>query len=259
DVRVIRIAPADFNHGLTRNLAAMQARGKLLIMTVQDAAPLNEHWLESMVKNFDDDQVAGVFCRQIPREDADVLTKRNLNGWVTARSEKDIHRLNDRSHYDSLSPMDKYLFCVFDDVCSCIRKSVWQQFPFPKTQFAEDLYFSRNALFAGLKIVYAPEAGVVHSHNRSSLYEFKRTYICHRKLNELFGLQTVPTMQHVLKFIWGNIVSDSRYVWNNEPNRLRALAMLFRIPFLSVASVYGQYKGARDQVESRALESTVGV
>src|SRR4051812_45617109 len=38
-VRIYRILPADFNHGLTRNYGAQLSRGEYVVMTVQDAKP----------------------------------------------------------------------------------------------------------------------------------------------------------------------------------------------------------------------------
>src|SRR4051812_36862364 len=37
--RVIELRPGEFNHGTTRNLAVEEARGELVVMLVQDAAP----------------------------------------------------------------------------------------------------------------------------------------------------------------------------------------------------------------------------
>ena len=253
-VRVVKVDPRTFNHGLTRNQGIINARGAFIIMLVQDAVPTDDRWLDNIMKNFVDERVAGVFCRQIPRETADVLTKRNLNSWLTARSSREVKYIADRAAYDTLPPMEKYLFCVFDDVCSCIRRSVWQRFPFPETEFAEDLYYSKNVLEAGYKIVYEPDAAVMHSHDRTAKYEYERTYICHRRLYELFRLQLVPKASMVWKFTLMNIRNDASYLFEHEKLISRKLAMLMRIPFLSFASVYGQFRGARDQQQLKTLK-----
>src|SRR4029453_11656798 len=43
--RVLDVGAADFLHGATRNLAAAEARGDVLVFTSQDAGADNEHWL----------------------------------------------------------------------------------------------------------------------------------------------------------------------------------------------------------------------
>ena len=69
--RVIAIAPADFNHGATRNLGAHEARGTYLVFLVQDALPQGEDFLERLVAPVErDPKIAGAFARQVPRADA---------------------------------------------------------------------------------------------------------------------------------------------------------------------------------------------
>jgi len=246
-VRIIQVPPQDFNHGETRNTGISKSNGEYIVLITQDAEPAHEHWLSNMLGNFSDPQVAGVYCRQIPREDADVITRRRLNNWLTGRKELHKVRIADWSRYEELNPMEKYLFCNFDNVCSCIRKKVWEEIPFEKTCFAEDLGWSKRALEAGYTIVYEPKAAVYHSHNRSVWYEYQRTYVCHRRLYQLFGLQTIPSFQDACRSTLKNITFEGKYVWNEEKNFLRKTALLMKLPLLSLCSVFGQYRGARDE------------
>ncbi|MBZ0168959.1 glycosyl transferase [Candidatus Methylomirabilis lanthanidiphila] len=250
-VRLREIASEEFNHGRTRNLGIAMARGEFIVLITQDATPSSESWLEKMLGNFSDPDVAGVYCRQIPRPDADVLTKRQLNGWVTARSCREIKRITDWQRYGSLPPMEQYMFCTFDNVSSCIRQEVWRKYPFPSASFAEDLEWSKKVLEEGYAIVYEPEAAVFHSHHRSVLYEYQRTYLCHRRLYELFRLHTVPTPRQALRAVLTSLLMDSRFVIRNERPLPKTLRLLCRLPLFIAASVLGQFRGARD--ESRHL------
>jgi rhamnosyltransferase len=247
-VQVSRISPEEFNHGRTRNMGIAMARGEFVVLITQDATPSTESWLETMFAHFSNPDVAGVYCRQIPRPDADVLIKRQLNGWVTARSHREIKRIDEWQTYRALPPMEHYIFCTFDNVCSCIRKEVWRKIPFPDTSFAEDLEWSKKVLEEGYAIVYEPEAAVIHSHHRSVFYEYQRTYLCHRRLYELFRLHTVPTPRHALRSIFTSILRDSLFVIRHERPPLRTLRLLCRLPFYIVASALGQYRGARDEI-----------
>ncbi len=259
-VKVLEINKRDFDHGLTRNMGIETSKGGFIVLLTQDAVPADRNWLKALIKPFyEDELVAGVYARQIPREDADVLTKRHLNNWLTARKERDVKHITDRAAYEALPPMKKYMFCNFDDVCSCIRRSVWEKIPYERAVFAEDLDWSKKVLEAGYKIVYEPGAAVVHSHDRSVFYEYKRTYICHRRLNELFGLRTVPTLRHVMRFGINNILSDIPYVWKNEPDLMRRFSLMLRVPLLSFLSVYAQYKGAGDQIAAKKVKKMRGV
>jgi rhamnosyltransferase len=246
-VRIIEIPAREFNHGRTRNSGVQEAQGEFVVLITQDAEPTDEQWLSSMLRNFSDPEVAGVYCRQIPREDADPVTKRRLNEWLTGRKERSEASINDRTGYEGLPAMEKYLFCNFDNVCSCIRKSVWEKIPFEETYFAEDIGWSKKVLEAGFAIVYEPEAAVYHSHNRSAWHEYQRTYICHRRLYHLFGLQTIPTFRDACRATVTNITMEGTYIWRAECALPRKIPLLLKLPFLSLCSVFGQYLGARDE------------
>lgn len=247
---VIRIPASEFDHGLTRNRAIDASSGHIVVLMSQDALPGDSHLIGNLVNAFRDPQVAGAYARQIPRDDADVLTKRNLNSWLTARRQPEIRWIRDRSAYDGLSAMQRYYFCNFDDVCSAIRKSVWRSIPFRANQFGEDIEWAKDVLEAGWKIAYCPDSYVVHSHVRSFRVEYDRTRLCHKKLSAQFGIRTVPSWRHVLSSTIYSTKDDETYMMHNEKRWRELLKLLFQIPLLSFASVYGQYRGAREGYRS---------
>ena len=191
--KCVSIPPSEFNHGATRDHAIALASCEKIVLTVQDAIPAHENVLRDLIAPLDDLSVAGSYARQIPQPDADYITKRNLNAWLTGRDQKEVRSLKDAATYDAMSPMEKYLFSNFDNVCSVIRKSVWETHKFGRINFGEDIDWAERALKSGHKIVYEPAAAVVHSHDRPIAYEYKRTYVCHRKLYSQFGLHVVST------------------------------------------------------------------
>jgi rhamnosyltransferase len=245
--RIVQIPQAEFDHGLTRNRGIELATGDIIVLLTQDALPADEHLLANLLKPFDDPRVAGAFARQIPRPEHDVLTKRNIQNWIAGGTEKRIAHIANRDAYDKMSPMDRYLFCVFDNVCSAVRRSAWQEVPFRQNEFGEDIEWSKRALEAGWKIAYEPSAAVMHSHGRSARYEYKRTYMGHRTLYRLFGLATIPERKYVLRSLMHGISSDARYVLQHETTLGRKLSLLARLPALTWSSVMGQYRGARDE------------
>jgi rhamnosyltransferase len=259
-VRLHEIDQKEFNHGLTRNKGIALSTGDFVVLLCQDAIPTNADWLKALVAPFlDDVLVAGVYTRQIPREDANVLTKRHLNRWLTGRTERDVKHITNWAEYENLPPLQKYMFCNFDDVCSCIRRTVWEKIPYEWAVFAEDLEWSKKVLEAGYKIVYEPRAAVIHSHNRSVMYEYGRTYVCHRRLNELFGLRAVPTLMHVIYSALATTVSNILYVWMHETNLRKRFSLMLKTPFLSFSSAYAQYRGARDQMKTKEMKALKGL
>ncbi len=247
------IEPALFNHGLTRNMGVKMSEGELIVMLTQDALPSNDRWLSNLIRPFCEPDVAGVFCRQIPREEASVVVKRHLNSWVTGGLERVEKKITNRNDYEALSPSEKHILCTFDNVCSCIRRSVWREIPFRKTDFAEDLIWSKEVLEKGWKIVYEPEAAVIHSHKRSLRWEYERDYICHKALNELFGMTCVPTIMSVLTLCPLVAASDIYNILKYEPGLARKIKYSVRAPFSAFARLYGQYRGAKESSKTNFL------
>ena len=241
---VIRIPPESFNHGLTRNLAVEHARGDLIVFLVQDALPVSDDWLVRLTAPLrTHEDVAGAFCRQQPRPDASTLTKRHLNTWIAASEMPRSIKLTAANELERLDPAARLQTCAFDNVCSCIRRSVWQKIPFSETPIAEDVEWGRAALLAGHRIDYVTDTAVLHSHERSARYEFARTYALHRQLLLMFGLRTIPTAMQLARAIF----SSMHFHLACERQAARAgdvRAGLKRALALAVAWPLGQYLGA---------------
>lgn len=194
--RVSSVPKTEFNHGGTRNRGFAEARGELVAMTVQDAVPADELWLQGLAENLaNDERVAGAYSRQIPRLDCNPFTRYALENHFTNLPERREQAIEDPAEYEALPPPKKLELVTFDDVSSCIRRSVWEEHPFQHLSFGEDIEWSQRALKAGYKIVYDPKSAVIHSHDRSALYEMKRAYAVHKLLGELLGFHALPSFQ----------------------------------------------------------------
>ena len=157
--RLVQIAAESFDHGLTRNLGIEHSRGALIVLLVQDALPASETWLAELTAPLMDEdasgrELAGVFARQIPQPDASAITRYYHARWVGAADAPRALAL-EAGELAALDPMQRYLRCVFDNVCSCIRRSVWQRHPFKATPIGEDLEWAREVLIAGYRLAYA--------------------------------------------------------------------------------------------------------
>jgi rhamnosyltransferase len=237
---LISIPPHTYDHGLTRNLGIMQATGELVVLLVQDAVPASEHWLEALTTPlFADPELAGTFARQQPAPNASAIARHYLSKWVASKDSAWTRSLNGPAELDDLLPLQRMEFCAFDNVCSCIRRSVWTEHPFHSSPIAEDLQWAREVLLAGHKLAFVPEAVVVHSHDRSPWYELFRTHALHKRLSELFGIETIPTPQLLARAIASSLVTN---LWCERA----APAQWPRAAALSVVWPLAQYLGARD-------------
>lgn len=167
-IRVVQIPPEDFHHARTRNFAAGLAQGQILVLLSQDAIPASENWLGSMLKNFDDPQVGAVYGRQCARPGSSSERQEALDTvYGKARVVKDP------AHRNGLG----YRFYHFSDANAAIRRDVWEKTQFPEhLKVFEDLGLAKRVLDRGWKIVYEPEAAVIHSHDHDTLGLLKRYF-----------------------------------------------------------------------------------
>jgi len=166
-VPVTRIAPDKFHHARTRNLAASLARGRILVFLSQDAVPVDDDWLTTMIANFSDPRVAAVYGRQIATGSS--LERRDLFDEIYG----DKKIVKDPANRNGMG----YRFYHFSDANAAIRRSVWAKVRFPENlKVFEDLGIAKRILDGGWKIVYEPRAAVVHSHRHSALGLLKRYF-----------------------------------------------------------------------------------
>ena len=242
----LRIRRADFNHGGTRNLAFRETDGDLIVSTVQDATPDSEHWLQSLVDAvLSAEDVAGAYSRQLPYETANPFIRRRLESWAAGRAERVVQRLPEGRSLTDLPPLEQLALCAFDDVSSIMRRSTWNEFPLPVRRFGEDVAWGRQVIRAGKAIVFEPASTVIHSHETRAMDEFRRIYMDHANLHELFGLTTVPSFKDAFR----NSRSQARLyrdlvalleLKEGERNDLNRLATR-----LAFAETFGQWLGAR--------------
>lgn len=245
--KVVEIPPGEFNHGSTRDLGITIASCELVVLMVQDAVADGPDLLEAILRPFHDPDVAGVYARQKPQPDADMLTKRNLNNWLTGRMDREDRKMESLEWYESLPPMEKYFFCNFDNVCSAIRRSVWQDQKFGVIGFGEDIDWAERVLKMGHKIVYESAAVVVHSHDRPMSYEYKRTYVCHRKLYQQFKLHLVPSLKGIHRSWLYSTLQDAKYISTQDASIFAKVKLWVKVPFLNFLSAMAQYRAARDE------------
>ena len=243
--KLLQIPPEAFNHGLTRNLGLAHCSGELVALLVQDALPASNCWLAELVAPLAADEgVAGSWARQLPRPDASPITRLYMERGINT---SDIGResfLGATQEFDQLPPWEQYLQCSLDNVCSCVRRSVWQRHPFVETAFAEDLIWAKEVLLGGHKLVYAAKAEVIHSHDRSAGYELRRTYLAHQQLRRLFQLRAVPSALHLPTAMAGTLASHIICLARQPHFRHLSLWEVKRAMALAFALPMGQYLGA---------------
>jgi len=242
---------ATFNHGATRNRGIEASSGQVVVLLTQDALPISESFVSGMLKPFADASVDGAYGRQYPLPDADPILKHRLEQWSASRDEPNLQHLvqadaeKSLEFFDDLPPLERYLRCAFDNVASAVRRSSWEQRPFPPRNFGEDVAWARRILLAGGTIAYEPSAEVEHSHPISIKREFFRLYRDHKNLYELFGLQNVPSWERVRAgWRWGIVHYKELLADLDLTPGQRRYWRMYSIPY-SLAETTAQFLGAR--------------
>ncbi|HMP90454.1 MAG TPA: glycosyltransferase [Kiritimatiellia bacterium] len=183
-VKVLSVT--QFSHGGARNYGIREARGDVVVLMTQDAIPKDGNWLARLIQPLESDEVAAVYSRQIPRDDASPMERFFLRD-----------RFPDgpavvRRHQGPEAPV--YPETFFSNVSSAARRDVWRRFPFDeKLLMGEDQQFARDTLMAGMALVYEPASLVYHSHTYSLTQTFKRYFdsvVAFRQLYQSHGTGT---------------------------------------------------------------------
>ncbi len=245
---VYEISPEEFSHGATRDLAISRCQSELIVLLVQDAVPAGSGWLDALVREFDEPAIAASYCRQLARPDCRAVTARRLANWISGSNSRIVKRLNVGQKLEDLEPFEQLRLCNFDNVCSSLRKSVWEEHRFGAIAFAEDLDWSKRVIAAGHSISFTPHAEVIHSHNRSLRYEYRRTYLAHHTLYRLFALRTVPDLRTALGSLRGS-AELIKHSLQHDPGVIRKWLRATRAPVEQIVMAFAQYSGARDAAQ----------
>ena len=155
-VRFFERPSGPYKPGRTLNALVRDAKGDIVVFNNSDAVPLDERWLDELVKPL----LAGrrsvfAFANQLPRADAQALVRKD----------------NERAFGDGkVQATWRFFF-------SLASSATWRQ-NLLEVPFDEDIQYSEDVAWAWrnsrrevdpVKIVYCPDARVEHSHN----YTFK--------------------------------------------------------------------------------------
>ncbi len=145
DLEVVSIG--QFKPGRAINEGIRRSHGEYLVMLSAHCLPVDDTWLESLVRGFEDPEVAGVYGRQIPMAFSSPLDKRDL--LVTFGLDRRLQRRDP----------------FFHNANSMIARRVWEEVPFDEeVTNIEDRVWGQRVLDEGYVLLYEPEAPVYHYH-----------------------------------------------------------------------------------------------
>ncbi len=175
------ISISNFSHGGARNLGARESKGRFVVFLSQDAVPIDNYWLDNLLKPFDNPKVAATFARQTPNADANPMECYFLQ----------THFPQESMIYQPFEPGKDLVFrqdVFFSNVSSAARAEILRQFPFDESLImSEDQQFARDVLLGGYRIVYTADAVVRHSHHYSWMQTLRRYVDSAYSLTQIFA------------------------------------------------------------------------
>jgi GT2 family glycosyltransferase len=207
--RVLRIAPAQFGHGATRNLLLREATGTRVALLTQDAEPADELWLERLIGGFElAPDVGLVYGRYRARAEASAAVRMELERWfgsLAADGRPSVERLSasERETLPARALIGRRGF--FTDANACLLRSAWQRVPFREVAYAEDRVLAIDMLRAGYAKVFVPDAAVVHSHDYTPAQELRRCFDEWRGLREIYGWREPAAPGQVVRGLRGQL------------------------------------------------------
>ena len=171
-LEVLRIRRKNFNHGATRQLALehllKQSPLDVIIFLTQDVLLRDDESLKRLVKIFGEDESVGLsYGRQLPHENA--TNEAKFLRAFNYPPESQLRSFDDRKIYGLKTAFASNSFAAYR------VESLQSVGGFPSNvPLCEDMYVAAKMLLRGLKIYYAAEAQVYHSHNYTAAQEFRR-------------------------------------------------------------------------------------
>ncbi len=214
--RLVRIPPRTFTFGRSLNLGVRAATRELVVIASAHVYPVYPDWLESLLRPFEDPNVALTYGEQRGPETAHFAERQIYHQWYPAIS----------------NPRQLTAFC--NNANAAIRKSLWEKNPYDETLTGlEDLAWAKWVKEQGYDIAYVAEAEIIHVHNetppgvfnryRREGMAFKQIYPeAHFSYYDFIRLTTM----NILSDVWH--AAREGVLWNSLPSIFWFRFMQFR-------------------------------
>ncbi len=211
---VIRIAPAEFSHGRTRNLLMTRAAAPYVAFLTQDGVPADHLWLSRLLAGFAlADDVGLVFGPYAPRSGASPMVARELTEWFASFAPDGRRRVDRLEQGERGAPARALLGPrgFFSDANGCVSRAAWERVAFRDIAYAEDHALALDAMRAGFAKVFIPDAAVVHSHEYSAWGWLQRAFDEGRALHAIYDWREPLRPRTMALNVWGRVGADWRW------------------------------------------------
>ena len=228
DINYKLIRKNEFSHSLTREKAAFNAKGDILVFITQDVVIENDDWLYELTKPIIDNKAVACYSRQVTKYNNIEKYIREFNYPDKTRivSSKDLKKLGLKTFF-------------FSDASSAIRTDIFKKlngYDQKKLPISEDMYIAYKIVMEGYKICYCSQSIIYHSHKfklRELYARYKLTGKFFKENSYLDQYGTNGSGASLAKYVLKRIIQEKR------------VGLLFRYPFDMGARFLGMKVGKR--------------
>lgn len=168
DVALSVITQAEFQHGRTRNQGAAMGTAPVIAFLTQDATPASKSWATDIIKMMrHTPKAAGLFGRHLPYPQHCLRVRQDIAGHFQNMLHHPLALSRDTNpvRWQNGDLAWRQFLHFYSDNNSAMRRTIWQDIPYPEVEYGEDQLWARTIIEAGLTKLYAPTATVFHSHD----------------------------------------------------------------------------------------------
>ncbi len=158
----------EFSHSYTREKAAYEANGDIIVFITQDIIIEDKTWLYNLIKDIKSGICDAAFSKQI-------CTNKTIERYTRMKNYPDEDRIACLDKVEELGIMSYF----YSDAASAIRKEVFVKlkgYDNKDLLTNEDMYIAYKMVQNGYKIKYCSDSRVIHSHKYSYKSLFKRYF-----------------------------------------------------------------------------------
>lgn len=169
-----KIKKEEFSHSLTREKAALNSKGDVLVFITQDIIIEKDNWLFELVNPIFKGEAEACFSRQL-------CTNNSIEKYTREKNYPNKSRIVSKDDIDKLG-LNTFFF---SDASSAIKKDIFIElngYDNKSLPINEDMYIAHKLIQNGYKIKYCAESEVIHSHD----FSFKEQYDRYKLTGKFF-------------------------------------------------------------------------
>jgi rhamnosyltransferase len=223
NAEIVSIDPQDFTFGRSLNRGVEKAKADSVVIASAHVYPVYPDWLEKLLEPFTDSKVALTYGKQRGSSSSHFSEKQIFSHWYPQDKQTE----------------QRHPFC--NNANAAVRRALWVKQPYNESLPAlEDLAWAKWAFEKNFRIVYVPDAEIVHVHNESSQGIYNRYRREGMAFKQIYPNENFHFLD-VLRLLFANADSDLHEAFKQK-ELSKQIAKILRFRW---NQFWGTYQGYR--------------